>query len=201
MAPRWMSSLPDILKSELEHDVAEGSQDMPDELVELKEFVEKSMTIEDIDGESVVKLHSTGSPKVVIEFDCRDSTTDEGDYDEELVEAMEEAGMETEGGSAVAFTADVEKGSDLLRFHCTASEVVNIDTVEYLPGGESGVADNAYTGPDFDELDEDLKNAFHEYLEDVGVTESLSNFIAMYSDHKEQQEYTRWLQNVQKFTE
>ena len=36
--------------------------------------------------------------------------------------------------------------------------------------------------------------------EDVGVTESLSNFIAMYSDHKEQQEYTRWLQNVQKFT-
>ena len=29
------------------------------------------LTTQDVDGESIVKLHSTGSPKVVIEFDCR----------------------------------------------------------------------------------------------------------------------------------
>eukprot|EP00622_Pseudochattonella_farcimen_P000308 FR734766.1.p1 GENE.FR734766.1~~FR734766.1.p1 ORF type:complete len:178 (+),score=20.99 FR734766.1:259-792(+) len=156
------------------------------------------MTIQDTPGLSLVKLNSSsGSPEVSIEFDCRDSSADENTFTDE--EMQDDDGNELMGeGPVVAFTADVSKSNTILRFHCTASEVVNIDSIEYLPTGTDEEA--AYSGPEFDELDESLKDAFHEYLEDLGVNESLAGFIAMYSDHEEQKEYIKWLQDVQTFT-
>ena len=57
-----------------------------------------------------------------------------------------------------------------------------------------------YSGPAFEELDADLQEAFGEYLaETAGVNENTAAFIAMYSDFKEQQEYTAWLDGVEKF--
>ena len=53
--------------------------------------------------------------------------------------------------------------------------------------------------PGFDELDDELQEAFHEYLEEAGVTADVAAFISMYSEYKEQQEYASWLAKVDAF--
>jgi complement component 1 Q subcomponent-binding protein, mitochondrial len=52
---------------------------------------------------------------------------------------------------------------------------------------------NLYTGPPFDNLDEDLKLLFERYLEERGINMGMALFIPDYVDHKEQKEYLSWL--------
>ncbi|KAL5121179.1 Mitochondrial acidic protein mam33 [Pleosporales sp. CAS-2024a] len=50
-----------------------------------------------------------------------------------------------------------------------------------------------YTGPPFNNLDEDLQILLEKYLEERGINTRLALFIPDYIDHKEQKEYIRWL--------
>lgn len=70
----------------------------------------------------------------------------------------EEQGEEEDedAGSAIAFTAEMEKGGKVLRFRCTATETVDVETVEFLPAGADSEA-RAYGGPAFEELDPELQ--------------------------------------------
>jgi complement component 1 Q subcomponent-binding protein, mitochondrial len=52
---------------------------------------------------------------------------------------------------------------------------------------------NLYTGPPFENLDEDLKLLFERYLDERGINMGMALFIPDYIDHKEQKEYLRWL--------
>jgi len=56
-----------------------------------------------------------------------------------------------------------------------------------------------YTGPPFNNLDEDLQILLEKYLEERGINTRLALFIPDYIDHKEQKEYIRWLNNVKSF--
>lgn len=56
-----------------------------------------------------------------------------------------------------------------------------------------------YTGPPFNNLDEDLQILLEKYLEERGINTRLALFIPDYIDHKEQKEYIRWLNNVKNF--
>ncbi|KAI8939707.1 hypothetical protein NX059_003461 [Plenodomus lindquistii] len=56
-----------------------------------------------------------------------------------------------------------------------------------------------YTGPPFNNLDEDLQILLEKYLEERGINTRLALFIPDYIDHKEQKEYVRWLDNVKNF--
>lgn len=56
-----------------------------------------------------------------------------------------------------------------------------------------------FGGPVFGDLDDSLQELFHNYLEERGLDEQLANFIPQYVEHKEQQEYMRWLKSVAKF--
>ena len=55
---------------------------------------------------------------------------------------------------------------------------------------------NLYTGPPFENLDEDLKLLFERYLEERGINMGMALFIPDYIDHKEQREYLRWLSGM-----
>ena len=64
-------------------------------------------------------------------------------------------------------------------------------------GGSGGVDAYQYQGPEFEELAEDLKDAFHTYLEEeVGISEDMASFISMYSDFCEQIEYVGFLEDA-----
>ncbi|KAK4203572.1 putative mitochondrial acidic protein MAM33 [Triangularia verruculosa] len=62
-------------------------------------------------------------------------------------------------------------------------------------------AQDAYPGPAFGSLDEDLQILLERYLEERGVTPALALFVPDYMDMKEQKEYLAWLENVKGFIE
>lgn len=123
--------------------------------------------------------------------------SDDGMFDEseEGEEGGGEGDEEGDEGVAIPITVDITKKDDILRFRCTATATLAIDAVEFLPNGTE--KETAYAGPTFDELDSELQDAFHEYLNDAGVDDTLAGFIGMYADYKEQQEYVKWLSGVE----
>ncbi|KAJ7064670.1 mitochondrial glycoprotein [Mycena amicta] len=58
-----------------------------------------------------------------------------------------------------------------------------------------------YSGPLFETLDVTLQENFQAFLKERGVDQSLAEFIPAYAQHKEQEEYVEWLENVSKFVE
>ncbi|KAG6038905.1 hypothetical protein E4U41_003552 [Claviceps citrina] len=60
---------------------------------------------------------------------------------------------------------------------------------------------NAYPGPPFGSLDEDLQVLMERFLEERGITPALAVFVPDYVDAKEQKEYLRWLGNVKAFVD
>jgi complement component 1 Q subcomponent-binding protein, mitochondrial len=62
-------------------------------------------------------------------------------------------------------------------------------------------AQDAYPGPPFGTLDEDLQVLMERYLEERGVTDAFAIFVPDYMDLKEQREYQQWLKNVKTFVD
>jgi len=62
-------------------------------------------------------------------------------------------------------------------------------------------AQDAYPGPPFGNLDEDLQILMERYLEERGISQDLAMFVPDYMDIKEQREYVDWLNNVKKFVD
>ncbi|KAI2631258.1 mitochondrial glycoprotein [Xylaria nigripes] len=60
-------------------------------------------------------------------------------------------------------------------------------------------AEDAYPGPLFGSLDEDLQLLMERYLEERGISQSLAIFVPEYMDMKEQREYHSWLKNIKNF--
>ena len=58
-----------------------------------------------------------------------------------------------------------------------------------------------YTGPPFQQLDEELQELLRSYLDARGVNTALALFIPDYIDVKEQKEYLGWLGRVKDFVE
>ncbi|KAL3482432.1 mitochondrial glycoprotein [Aspergillus californicus] len=56
-----------------------------------------------------------------------------------------------------------------------------------------------YSGPPFENLDEDLQTFLERYLEERGINAELANMIPDYIQVKEQKEYVRWLESVKNF--
>jgi hypothetical protein len=88
--------------------------------------------------------------------------------------------------------------TDHLRIHRVtlhaSGELPNLDKV--FSGVDEGAA---YSGPNFDELDQALQNGFYEYLAARGVDDSLCERLADFCAAKEQAEYVNWLGGAASF--
>ena len=62
-------------------------------------------------------------------------------------------------------------------------------------------AESQYSGPPWQQLDEDLQLLFERYLEERGINSALAMFIPDYAELKEQKEYTAWLKNLKAFVD
>merc|ERR1712085_106122 len=58
---------------------------------------------------------------------------------------------------------------------------------------------SAYSGPDFEDLEETLQGSLDEYLAEIGVSDEIYDFIDAAAMDKELREYKRWLENLQTF--
>lgn len=73
-------------------------------------------------------------------------------------------------------------------------------TDAFDPGFQTG-AEKHYSGPPFQQLDEELQNMFENYLTERGIDTALAVYIPNYIDAKEQREYLAWLKRVKEFVE
>ncbi|ESQ52669.1 hypothetical protein EUTSA_v10017139mg [Eutrema salsugineum] len=105
--------------------------------------------------------------------------------------------------SSIPLVVTVTKKSGLsLEFSCMAfPDEIAIDALSVIQPGNSLEDQLASEGPDFEDLDENLKKTFYKYLEIRGVKASTTNFLHEYMMRKVKREYLLWLKNVKKFME
>lgn len=99
----------------------------------------------------------------------------------------------------VVFTAQVVKGDQSLVFECKSDgSYVQILHLAIEPA-DGDVDDSAYTGPVFEELDDEVQRQFQLYLEARGVGPELGGYLLRLVHDKEQREYSFWLERTFNF--
>lgn len=83
----------------------------------------------------------------------------------------------------------------------TDSGEFTIQSVTHLPSGDSKDMEKTYSGPPFQQLDEEVQSLLESYLNERGINTELAMFIPEYIDVKEQKEYLGWLRRVKSFIE
>ncbi|KAK4556460.1 Mitochondrial acidic protein mam33 [Recurvomyces mirabilis] len=136
---------------------------------------------------------------------------------EELRSEEEMEGQENEDDQP-AFPANVNvliqrKGKGALRINLIADTgMFNIQSLTHVPDSKhtNGLSaselirldtPNLYTGPPFQQLDEEVQSLLEQYLDVRGINTHLALFVPEYIDVKEQKEYLGWLGRVRGFVE
>lgn len=185
-----------LLAREHAEEIENDSAAMPPDLEELKKNLEQEWKIVD-DGAMTRLYKNVGSSKVQVSFHCQDNVAIETEDFSEDVEA------DPEEGEPIRFTVTVTKAGKSMVLTCLSefatariqSVSLSSDPVETIQ--TSGIAAHQYQGPEFIELAEDLQDAFHAYLdEELGVSQDVATFVAMWADLKEQREYVHFLEDA-----
>ncbi|KAL4296972.1 hypothetical protein GQ457_12G032480 [Hibiscus cannabinus] len=164
------------------------------------------------DGSDQVEGTPSGFPFEIEDIPGIQTVTLKRDYNGELVKVdvdMPEHGDEQEedddnngddyedqNKTSIPLVVTVAKkdGSNL-EFNCTASpDHIEIDSL-YFRSTDAEEDELAYEGPDFHDLDDNLKEAFNKYLEVRGIEPSATNFLHEYMINKNNREYLNWLKN------
>ncbi|KAF0745554.1 hypothetical protein Ae201684_000010 [Aphanomyces euteiches] len=120
------------------------------------------------------------------EYDEEDED-EEGEYDDDVL-------------PCIRFTARISKQNEALVFDCVASSVLTVEGVLHTENMDE-LNESDYEGPRFGDLEEDVQEAFADYLNERHINDDLANFITQFADLKEQKEYVTFLEGAQKFTE
>ncbi|KAK0250057.1 hypothetical protein B0A54_01819 [Friedmanniomyces endolithicus] len=136
--------------------------------------------------------------------------------DREELKSQEDDETGDEGQPAFPANVNVliqRKAKGALRINLVADTgVFTIQSVTHLPDNKTLSAKSAselirdesptlYTGPPFQQLDEEVQSLLEQYLDVRGINTALALFVPEYIDVKEQKEYTGWLQRVKGFVE
>jgi len=85
-------------------------------------------------------------------------------------------------------------------FQCMGTaEGTTIQNVRHLPLDKDVDDVDGYTGPTFDDLDEDLQNGIASFLETRKIDSDFGYFVLAYATDKEQREYVNWLNKFHEF--
>lgn len=176
-------------------------------------------------GSARLTLRSTSAPageKITIDLLVDDQDDEDGDDFEELgnedvdVDDDENGGVGVGGGAGldagVVFTVSVSKEAlpdSSLVFDCrsdgTYLQILHVSLDKKENPEKSGGGDDdddggtEFSGPHFDELDENLQAEFERFLEERGVSPSLGGALAALAEDKEAREYAAWLTKVRDF--
>merc|ERR1719450_8142 len=100
--------------------------------------------------------------------------------------------IEDKSGAGITFYCSTQTGED---------HRYVIGNVKTFASAEEKDSIAGYNGPEFEDIDEKLQEAFDEYLAEVGVNNKVCDFIDAAALDKEQREYIRWLKNTKKVLE
>ena len=148
-----------------------------------------------------VNQGNTRDGNVRVAPEDRISPADREELDDEYDEDGQQQGfparanirIERPGKGALAIEASAQDGDFLIEdlWHFSEAELADPQTAELEYKRRT-----LYTGPPFNNLDEDLQILLEKYLEERGINTRMALFIPDYIDHKEQKEYIRWLNST-----
>ncbi|KAK3037450.1 hypothetical protein RJ639_031944 [Escallonia herrerae] len=146
---------------------------------------------------TIVLTREYGDDMIKVEADMPSSGVEE-DSDDESTDGDGNHERDTE--SSIPLIVSVSRKGFSLQFGARASpDNISIHSLS-IKEHESSEARLVYE-PEFLELDDNLQNAFHEYLEIRGLNPSTANFLLQCMISKDSSEYVQWLKNLKKFVE
>ncbi|PVG01452.1 mitochondrial glyco protein [Serendipita vermifera] len=198
------------ITEEINHEVEAAKEDpaVPEFLEEFKKA--GIWTIEDKPGQDeVVVTRKYNNETIRVMFSISDVENAEPSFDEEgASDSDEDLGAMFPIRCAISIA---KPSGGALSIEATAQDgIFSIDSVSYYKDGKLATDLSAdadfqrralFIGPNFDNLDVAVQEAFESYLEERGIDENLAMLIPEYAAWKEQQEYVSWLNNVKKFVE
>ncbi|ORY00199.1 mitochondrial glyco protein [Basidiobolus meristosporus CBS 931.73] len=196
------------LQTEISYEAENEETEAPEFL---KEFQDKNtFQIEETSGQAEVTLtRKFGNETIQAVF----SITDINNAEEDMMDEEEEGEEPAELPFPVRCNISITKGDDNGCFTIDAiaeDGAFGIESVIFykdakLARDRTSEADwnrrGYYVGPNFNNLDEGVKENIQKYLEERGFDEYLANFIPDYIEYKEQKEYLNWLKDVKTFVE
>lgn len=188
LKPTGDENLIRVLATEIEcaeepHDVEDISNEFP-------------FKIKDNPGERTILLSRKFQDETIkIEVDMP-SISDDDDDDNDDDDDAKDADV-----SSIPLVVSITKGSGQYMEFCITAflDEISIDSLSIKTLENSD--ELAYEGPDFNDLDENLQNAFLKYLEIRGIKPSVTNVLFDYMANKDTKEYLLWLKNVKNFVE
>eukprot|EP01038_Epipyxis_sp_PR26KG_P007076 gene7076-9660_t len=195
-------SLTKLLTSEIAHEQANDAE-ISQEYLDVKKMILKNFKLHEADGSGIVTLtREFKNEKIEVKYDVQafasyeEMAHEAEDFENENGELDEEAEQ-----FGIKFEISITKpDNNKLIFSSIATNKFKIQNIQFLPAGADPEDLNVYGGPEYSELDEELKNGFFDFLAERNIDDDLSYFIVSHSQLKENEEYARWLQKVLHFT-
>eukprot|EP00448_Togula_jolla_P023208 CAMPEP_0170589792 /NCGR_PEP_ID=MMETSP0224-20130122/11529_1 /TAXON_ID=285029 /ORGANISM="Togula jolla, Strain CCCM 725" /LENGTH=242 /DNA_ID=CAMNT_0010913553 /DNA_START=51 /DNA_END=779 /DNA_ORIENTATION=+ len=180
------------LQGEIKHE-----EEQYEQAKEIKSFLKNSdFKLVEADGDVNMALERELGNKVVrIEWQLAspfDPEADpEGDGEPEREATDLSISVENkDSGAGMVFYCSTQPGED---------HRYVIGNVKCFATAEEKDSVSSYHGPEFEDLDDKLQEAFDEYLAELGMNSEICDFVDAMALDKEQREYVRWLKLASKF--
>ncbi|XP_010476686.1 PREDICTED: uncharacterized protein At2g39795, mitochondrial-like [Camelina sativa] len=101
----------------------------------------------------------------------------------------------------ITFIVNISKGDgQTFEIMCSAwPDTIQIS--KFFVRKSSKNSPNAYVGPEFQEMEEELQDSVYRFLEDRGIGDELAEFLHQYMKNKDKAEYIRWMETVKSYVE
>jgi complement component 1 Q subcomponent-binding protein len=185
------SKVAQVLQAEVKHEEEQYEQPK-----EIKDFLKGSdfKFVEEAGDVNMMLERDFGNKVARIEWQLTSPYAPDGEMEED--DAQEDS-------TDFVVTVEDKEGSAGLSFYCSTQGGEDhryiIGNVKNYSSAEEKEGVTSYNGPDFEDVDDKLQEAFDEYLADVGLNSEVCDFIDATATDKEQKEYIRWLQISHKF--
>lgn len=184
-----------VISAELQHE--EGNYEQAKEIQSFLKSTPFKLVDKPADVNMVLEREMDG--KVVkIEWQLMPPFDPEGD-------AGGEEGVEEHEATELSVSVENKSTGAGLMFYCSTQTGEEhryvIGNIKAYASAEERDNMSAYNGPDFEDLDDKLQEAFDVYLAELGMSSEVCDFVDQMAVDKEQREYVRWLQTTKAFLE
>jgi hypothetical protein len=181
-----------VVGDELAHEMKEYSA--PEVLTKLHQS-DPDWKFESVEGSVMMRLtkDAANGKEIKIEWQLTQP------YDPEVEEHEQEHFEPTD---FAIYIKDKQSTAGMVLYCSTArgeSHRFVIGNIQCVKDVSNAQTDEAYSGPDFEDLDERLQDAIDDVLGELGVNEAVCDFLDATAVDKEQSEYINWLQEMKTF--
>lgn len=195
------STITEELAKEIEFE--EGSAEVDTEYEDAKKLALQHFKLHEKPGSGVVRLtRKHNDEQIEVKFDVQDSTEEQLDENEDYGQTAGDEEDAIGDDVGVNFEVTIKKGAKKIVVSAVGGEQLSVQGIRIMSAAANETEEtDAYSGPPFEELQEEVQETFLDWLEERKVDGDLAFFVLAHARTKEQQEYVHWLHELQEFTD